>query len=190
MDTFEMIHPFVFAHEGGYCNNPGDPGGPTKYGVSLRWLHGVGLDVTGDGKIDAADIKALTPEHAKSLFRRYFWEYLRLDDLPPKTAMVMYDTAVNVGCKQAVLFLQRACNSMIPANLEEDGILGQRTRLTVREMADLIGRDTAIARVIVNLREAFYRKLASRPATAKADYARFLKGWMARTRDLRQVAGI
>ena len=187
MDTFEMIHPFVFAHEGGYCNNPGDPGGPTKYGVSLRWLHDMGLDVTGDGKIDAADIKALTPEQAKLLFRRYFWEYLRLDDLPPKTAMVMYDTAVNVGCKQAVLFLQRACNALNPTSIAEDGVFGPRTRLTVRELA---GRDIEMARFMVNLRERFYRDLASRPATAKADYARFLKGWLARTRDLRQVVGV
>ncbi|MDR1660423.1 MAG: hypothetical protein LBR94_08840, partial [Desulfovibrio sp.] len=160
MKAFEKIWPFVLDHEGGYCNDPGDPGGPTKYGVSLRWLNGQGMDVNKDGKIDAADIRALTPDDAKNLFKHYFWDYLKLDDFPPKTAEVMFDTAVNAGTGQAVKFLQRACNAMTPAQLAVDGALGPRTMLTVKELA---GRDTEIARNILEQRDNFYRDLAAKP---------------------------
>jgi hypothetical protein len=59
--------------------------------------------------------------------------------------------------------------------------------LTVKELA---GRDTEIARNILEQRDNFYRDLAAKPATKTANYALFLKGWLNRTRDLRAVVEV
>jgi lysozyme family protein len=181
---FEKIWPFVFAHEGGYCDDPGDPGGPTKFGVSLRWLNGQGMDVNNDGRIDASDIKALVPDDAKKLFKAYFWDYLNLELFPGKTGMVMFDTAVNTGCSQSVKFLQRSLNSLDFPELSVDGIIGKRTLTTVREVK---GRDSDLALRILSERRGFYRDLAAKPPTPKANYRKFLNGWLNRVDDLEKL---
>jgi lysozyme family protein len=186
MSAFEKIHSFVFVREGGYCNDPGDPGGPTKYGVSLRWLTGIGLDVNKDGRIDAADIRALTPLDARSLFKHYFWDYLRCGEMPEKTGMVMYDTAVNTGSGQAVKFLQRQLNDM-GAALAVDGAIGPKTLAAARERE---AGDEALASGIIRQRESFYRELAAKPPTKTANYALFLRGWLNRTAALRELVGV
>jgi lysozyme family protein len=183
--SFIRIWPFVFDHEGGYCNDPGDPGGPTKYGVSLRWHTGQGMDVTGDGKIDVEDIKALTPDDAKKLFKVYFWDYLKLDSFPGKTGMVMFDTAVNTGCSQSVKFLQRSLNFLDFPELTVDGLIGKRTLMTISGVTGS-GDDSLALRILVE-RENFYRNLAAKPATNEADYKKFLNGWLNRIADLRKL---
>ena len=186
-DIFDRIHEFVARWEGGYVNHKNDPGGATNYGVSLRWLQGTGMDITGDGIINIDDIKAMTPDTAKDLFHRYFWGYLCLDALPPLVAAAVYDSAVNVGCGQAVRFLQRACNGFAGPSLAMDGQMGGQTRARVTSLcADVNGQIALCARIVAE-REEFYRRLASKPAfpdprTGKiTDYRPFLAGWLNRT---------
>ena len=61
MDVRQIAKEIV-AREGGYVNDPDDPGGATKYGVTLGTLARLGMDKTGDGKVTAADVKALSRE--------------------------------------------------------------------------------------------------------------------------------
>lgn len=72
-DVFEKAHEFVQRWEGGYCDDAGDPGGATKYGVSLRFLRSEGYDIDGDGDVDVDDVKAVTKAKARELFRKHFW---------------------------------------------------------------------------------------------------------------------
>ena len=76
MSDFELARPTVLRHEGGYVNNPNDPGGATKYGISLRWLKGQGLlgDVTHDMVVDIKDIQALTVDQAAGFYRVQWWD--------------------------------------------------------------------------------------------------------------------
>ena len=98
---FARAHAFTARWEGGFANHANDPGGATQYGVSLRWLRGIGCDLNGDGDIDAADVKAVTPELARDLFRIHFWETAVCDLLPPLIAVPLYDAAVNMGTQRA-----------------------------------------------------------------------------------------
>lgn len=180
--TFDRAQAFCAKWEDGFVDHPKDPGGATNFGVSLRWLRDDGIDVDGDRKIDINDIRNLTPELAAQLFRKHFWDKLKLSDLPPLTAIVTYDAAVNTGKGQAVKFLQRACNMFPGVKLVDDGIIGPATRARV-----VVIDDRTLANKCVDMREVFHNQLATNsPYSDGRDYRPFIKGWLNRTADLRR----
>ena len=85
----------VLGHEGGYVNNPADPGGETQWGISKRSYPNV-------------DIKALTRPQAVEIYRRDFWSAVNADDMPDGVAYQTLDFAVNSGVGTAIRYLQRA----------------------------------------------------------------------------------
>ena len=175
---FDLAQAFTEPAEGGLTEHPGDPGGLTNFGVSLRFLKDEGIDVDGNGVVNRADIYAMTPEKAKGVFKLAFWDRLQLDRLPPRTAIAVYDSAVNTGRTQSVKFLQRA------AGVKDDGILGNDTLAAARGM-----EDTTLALATIAQREAFHQMLADRsPYPDGRDYRAFLKGWLNRCRKLRSYA--
>lgn len=94
----------TLSHEGGYVNDPHDPGGETNYGISKRaYPH--------------EDIRHLTPERAQSLYHRDYWIAVRGDDLPPALAMQVFDMAVNAGVGTAIRLLQSTLRVTIDGNL-------------------------------------------------------------------------
>lgn len=183
---FAYAQKFVAQWEGGYCNHPNDPGGATKYGVSLRWLKSLPIidaDINGDGAVTIEDVKALTPEQAADLFKRKFWEPYRCGDLPKLTATVYYDTIVNTGPAQAARIMQRGYNATKPAApLAVDGMAGPLTRASMTGMRD----NPAYLTACINYRDTFYKQLVA----GNAKYKPFLKGWLNRTADLRRYIGV
>lgn len=120
--AFERAFDLVLKHEGGYINDPRDPGGKTKFGISDR-RDGVtdGLaDLNGDGTGDIK-IEEVTKEQAAQIYRLDYWESCRCDKLHPALAIALFDTAVNCGTAQAIRFLQRALR------VADDGIIGSIT---------------------------------------------------------------
>lgn len=178
--SFDQADKFREKWEGGLTNNPSDPGGITKYGVSLRWLKSIGYDVNNDGDIDAADIRSLTPDQARELFRSRFWDTLHLDNYPLCTAVALYDAAVNTGPAQAVKFLQRACSFYFGHVLADDGVAGPHTKAAVLAIATDITSDLVLAARSIKERKQFYANLAAR----KPSMGVFLKGWLNRCADL------
>lgn len=75
---------FVFKWEGGYVNDPKDPGGETKYGISKR-AH------------PYLDIKNLDLETASGIYKDKYWDEMNCDSFEPKLAVCIMDAAVNVG---------------------------------------------------------------------------------------------
>lgn len=94
--TFDVVFDRVIGHEGGYVNDPNDPGGETNWGISKRSYPNV-------------DIKALTRDGAKAIYKRDFWDRLQADTLYDGVAFQLFDFAVNSGIETAVRYLQRAC---------------------------------------------------------------------------------
>lgn len=113
--NFDTAFDRLIDHEGGYVNNPADPGGETKFGISKRAYPDV-------------DISGLTLEQAKAIYKRDYWDKARCDELPPALAFQVFDTAVNSGIGQAVRFLQRA------VGVADDGVLGPLTIAAVRRL--------------------------------------------------------
>jgi lysozyme family protein len=94
--------------EGGYVNDPRDPGGETNFGISKR-------------SYPAVDIKGLTRDDAIAIYKRDYWDACKCDDLPPEVAVAMFDCAVNQGNGAAKRLLQRALK------VKSDGIIGPKT---------------------------------------------------------------
>jgi lysozyme family protein len=113
--TFDEAFEKLIGHEGGYVNDPHDRGGETKFGISKR-------------SYPLEDIKALTLDRAKLLYRRDFWGPSGCDTVPPAAKFDLFDTAVNSGVGRAIRLLQRAVGET------EDGILGPRTLQAVQSM--------------------------------------------------------
>ena len=100
--------PMLLEFEGGCVNDPRDPGGETKYGISKR-------------AYPKEDIKDMTLERAYEIYRRDYWEPILADQLPPRLRFPLFDTAVNCGVKQAVKLLQKTVGTT------QDGVLGPKT---------------------------------------------------------------
>jgi len=93
--SFESAIEFSLKWEGGYSNNPSDPGGETKYGISKRAHPDV-------------DIKNLTLDDAKEIYRKEYWDATGCGNLPEPLDMVVFDTAVNMGTGRANVLLADA----------------------------------------------------------------------------------
>jgi lysozyme family protein len=98
----------VLEMEGGYVNDPRDPGGETKYGISKR-------------AYPQEDIANLSVERACFLYKRDYWDAIKADQLPGKVRFAVFDAAINSGVAQAVKWLQRAAGAQV------DGVIGPRT---------------------------------------------------------------
>lgn len=112
---FDAAFNLLIGNEGGYVNNPEDPGGETNWGISKRAYPDV-------------DIASLTREQAKALYKRDYWDRAQCDQLPPAVAFQVFDTAVNSGIGQAIRFLQRA------VGVADDGQVGPLTIAAVRRL--------------------------------------------------------
>lgn len=173
MSTFELAIPTIIRHEGGYINNPNDPGGATRYGISLRWLKSIGLygDINGDLHVDIKDIQALTLATAERFYQVYWWDhygYGRIDAQVLATKIL--DMAVNMGAPRAHRIVQTALGA------HPDGILGPNTLAGLNAVSEapllLLAR-------IQGLQAAFYTGLVSN----NSRLAEFLPGWISRAYD-------
>jgi lysozyme family protein len=95
VNDFDACISFVITQEGGYVNDPADPGGETKFGISKR-------------AYPAVDIAALTVDEAKAIYRRDYWDALDLDSRPYGEALAILDTAVNCGLARAKVYIATA----------------------------------------------------------------------------------
>lgn len=125
MKSVQEIAKEIVAREGGYVNDPDDPGGATKHGVTLGTMQRLGLDLTGDGKITAGDVRALTRERAEQIFVEHYYHRPRIADLPACVQPSVFDMYVNAGAN-AVRILQRLLAEM-GHDIADDGGIGPRT---------------------------------------------------------------
>lgn len=116
--NFDKAFEIVIGHEGGYVNDPRDPGGETKYGISKK-------------AYPYADIKNLTIDQAKEIYKRDYWDRLEADRLPDSVRLMVFDCGVNCGLTASKKILQRA------AGTKDDGIIGPKTMMAVQYTPDI-----------------------------------------------------
>jgi lysozyme family protein len=120
---FDKAFALVVGQEGGYSNDPADPGGETRYGITKR-------------DHPDLDIKNLTLDQAKAIYLREYWTPAHCDVLPPALAIMLFDSAVNQGVVTAQRMLQMALGT------SPDGVIGphcvyQISKSDLRELSAL-----------------------------------------------------
>lgn len=161
----------IVAREGGFVNDPDDPGGVTKYGVTIGTMRRLGLDLTGDGKVTVADVHKLTRQDAEKIFIEHYFERPQIGALPEPIQASVFDMYVNAG-GGAVRILQRLLRSM-DHDVSVDGSIGPQTiaaaRVAYNQAPDHFADAYGIAR-----RNFYFRLADSRPVSRK--YARTRAG--------------
>lgn len=154
---FDKAFDFVIGNEGFYVNNPNDSGGETKWGISKKSFPNL-------------DIKNLTKEQAKAIYKNGYWkrEYDLLSNRD--LAIRVFDMGVNSGTFNAEMTLQKAINHC-GGNIVEDGDIGQ---LTLKE-ANLCHAGWLIERFRVERSKYYADCVQKRPKDLD-----FLKGWIFR----------
>ncbi|MCR8725460.1 holin-associated N-acetylmuramidase [Frigidibacter sp. ROC022] len=164
MLSVERIADQIIAREGGYVDDPDDPGGATKYGVTIGTLQRLGRDLDGDGRVTLADLRRLGRADAREIFLRDYYRRPGIDRLPEVLRPPVFDMYVNAGAN-AVKILQALLNDM-GQRLAVDGLIGPQTiaaadlayRIAPGHLADAYG----IAR-----RNWYYALADARPASRK-----------------------
>lgn len=164
MKTVADIASEIVAREGGFVDDPDDPGGATKFGVTLSTLQRLGIDLTRDGRVDRADLKRLSADQAAQIFIEHYFIRPGLGDLPEALQPSVFDMYVNSG-SNAVKILQNLLNDM-GANLKVDGVLGERSKKAVEAAAQADGGLLVDAYGIAR-RNYYYRLADARPASRK-----------------------
>lgn len=114
--NFDQAFDRLLGHEGGYSNNPADPGGETMWGVTLRVARANGYQ---------GPMRDLPRDTAKAIYRKLYWDAVKADQLPDTVRFDMFDGAVNSGVSQSIKWLQRA------AGVADDGSIGPQTLAAV-----------------------------------------------------------
>lgn len=161
--------------EGGYVNDPADPGGATKYGITEATARAHGY--TGD-------MRLLTVETAKAIYKKSYWDVARLDDVESQLiAENVFDCNVNCGARVGGRLLQETLNLLnIDPNdrqmYEEtyvDGRVGPSTLTTLKQALQCRRDMESLIIVLFNcLRAVRYVDIVrARPKSKK-----FMIGWL------------
>jgi len=167
----------IVSREGGYVNDPDDPGGATKWGVTIGTMKALGVDLNGDGKTTVADVKILTEKDAVDIYLKHYYEKPGIAKLPVPLQASVFDMYVNSG-SNAIKILQRLLG------VKADGALGPITYSMVEKYYNMDG-DKFVDAYGIARRNYYYSLADGRPSSRK--YARRADGgkggWIVRAEE-------
>jgi lysozyme family protein len=163
--TYDEVLRRLLAHEGGYTNHPSDPGGPTNFGITIYdYRKYVKPNAT------ATDVRAMTVNEAKAIYRAKYWNAQRCDELPAGVDYSVFDYGVNRGIGRSGKVLRRVVGLADTTHVVSDEVL--------RAVAKRDPKALVIA--INDERLAFLKRLKTWPV--------FGKGWGARVAGVKSVS--
>jgi lysozyme family protein len=162
--NIEACLAFVFREEGGFTDDPLDPGGATNLGITLNelsaWRHAA---------VTVQQVKDLTKDEATAIYRANYWNVVQGDALPAGIELMVVDAGVNIGTPRAARFLQQIVGADV------DGHIGPLTiaATVAAEARTVIDRYAA-------MRTSFYESLPT--------FNHFGAGWLGRTNRAKALA--
>lgn len=166
MDNFLKCLAFTLQAEGGYSDNPQDPGNWTGGAIGCGVLLGTNCGISA-ASYPSLDIQNLTTDQINAIYRQDYYEAIKADFLPLPLAMVGFDAAVNAGVGRSIRWLQQASGVVV------DGIIGPKTLAALNMDDPMVIAVNALA-----CRIDFYAELSTWP--------NFGHGWVLRTLKLSQ----
>ena len=157
---FNSALTFTLKHEGGYVNNPRDPGGETNFGISKRSYPNL-------------DIRNLTIQKASEIYFRDFWVKSSAHKVPWPLSLSLFDYAVNAGVTRSIKDLQKVVGET------QDGIFGPKTLMGVGRRITAVGPNGIVVEHC-HSRMSLFADLVKR----KPSQLIFLSGWTNRVFDL------
>lgn len=157
--NFDLAFDALLGHEGGYVDNPKDPGGATRWGITERVARSNGYT----GRMQDLPVSV-----AKQIARVEYWDAVKADKLPEGLRYAVFDAAYNSGVSQATRWLQRALE------VRDDGFVGTQTVLAALQAPV----DRTLARML-GMRLEFMATLPT--------WSTFGKGWARRIAALLQT---
>lgn len=163
--SYEAALARLLAHEGGYSNHPSDPGGPTKFGITIgNYRKYVKPNAT------AADVKAMTVAQAKPIYRARYWDAQRCDELPSGVDYAVFDYGVNSGIGRSGKVLRRVLSLPGTTSTMSDQVIVAARRADAQ----------ALVTAICDERLRFLKSLKTWPV--------FGKGWGRRVAEVRAAS--
>lgn len=163
LDAWALARAWILETEGGYVDDPDDPGGETNFGISKRTYQNL-------------DIKALTPDDAARIYKRDFWVHTCADRLPPVLGIAFFDSAVNQGPSRAGMLLQ------LSLGVHADGVIGAST-IAAAVNAERLGLLRSELTDYLSRRAVHYAELADQ----RLQMRKFRRGWFRRLFELEAV---
>lgn len=162
--SFDASMKFMLLSEGGWSNNPRDPGGATMEGITFATFRAHFPHATLD------DLRDITNEQRDDIYRHGYWNAVKADDLPAGVDLSVFDFGVNAGPGRSTRLLQGVVGT------PEDGILGPHSLASIAAMP--VG---SIIHGLAVAQQAYYESLST--------FDDFGDGWTRRTND-REAAAI
>lgn len=166
-ENFEPSFYAVIKHEGGYVDHPKDPGGATNLGITIGTLSN-----WRGRKATKAEVRALTIETVKPIYRANYWNEVKGDDLPSGVDYATFDFAVNSGPARAAIYLQNIVGAA------PDGKIGPLTVNAINGYVERFGAAQLVSELCA-ARLAFLERLTG--------WTTFGKGWKSRVVGVRQL---
>src|SRR5712671_4904089 len=167
-EMFDACLAFTLREEGGYVDDPADPGGATNMGITLATYR----QWSDNPQLGSAQVQDMTERAARAIYRSLYWNPLRADALPIGVDLSVFDMGVNAGIWGSARLLQRALGF---TGEEVDGCVGPETLGAVAKcdprtlVDDLAGRQVA-----------YYKSLS--------DFPTFGTAWLSRTQRRQDAA--
>lgn len=148
----------------GYVYDPFDPGGETKWGISKRYNPEV-------------DIKNLTKEEAKAIYKQKYWDIFNGDKIKSYgLALLLFDSTVNPGSGRSLKWMQKSLNYFkVDEKLEVDGIFGQKSVSALNSLA-YVGYEKVLACLFVSMRGTWHMSQVE----DDPEKYRYFVGWIKR----------
>jgi len=171
MASLEQFFPHLLRFEGGFVNDPADPGGATNKGITLATFQRYAAAVLGVAPT-LENLRALSDAQALKIYKLGYWDPLLADNIDDQLlAEILFDFHVNAGAA-AVRVLQGALNDTgAKPQIAADGVMGPGT-LQALQSTDQV----AVYRIYKQRRIDYYRDLVAR----KPSLTKFLNGWLNR----------
>jgi len=164
VENWDTCIEMILHHEGGYVNHPKDPGGETNLGVTKRVYEEHG---------GTKDMKDLTVEDVKPIYKKSYWDRVKGDDLPAGLDLCVFDFGVNAGTGRAAKYLQTMIGTVA------DGGIGPNTLAKLDAYVEENGLEKAI-RNYQDARQEYYESLST--------FETFGKGWTRRVNETTNAA--